>query len=120
MPARVPDPASLNPQDKRKPARARGEHTIQFGRQDIDLAFLAQLAGTPQTAAIALSLEMMARWADGRTSLPQLADRVVELLEQEGLDGLSGARRDPRGDLAMPRRQEILAAASRYRGLRLR
>ncbi|WP_270238149.1 ABC-ATPase domain-containing protein [Rothia kristinae] len=119
VPARVPDPASLNPQDKRKPARARGEHTIQFGRQDIDLAFLAQLAGTPQTAAIALSLELMARWADGRTSLPQLADRVLELLEQEGLDGLTGARRDPRGDLAMPRRHEILAAASRYRGLRL-
>lgn len=118
-PERVPAPASLNPPDKRKPARARGAETIQFGRQDIDLAFLSQLAGTPQTSAIALALELMARWADGRAALPGLADRVLELLEQEGLDGLTGARRDPRGDLAMPRRHEILAAVSRYRGLRL-
>lgn len=118
-PERVPAPASLNPPDKRKPARARGAETIQFGRQDIDLAFLSQLAGTPQTSAIALALELMARWADGRAALPGLADWVLELLEQEGLDGLTGARRDPRGDLAMPRRHEILAAVSRYRGLRL-
>lgn len=116
---RVPEPGSLKPGDKRKPARARGRDTIQYGREDIDLALLAQLVDPAQTQAIALCLERMAHDTEEESSLTDLVDRVERLLGEGGLDAL-GTRREPRGDLAMPRRQEIHAAVSRYRGLRLR
>lgn len=116
---RVPQHDALSPSDKKKPARGRGLDSIQLGRQDIDLAYLAQLVDSSQTQAIALCLEAMSRSLDGSLDVVEAAAKVMSTIDRDGLDALTG-RGGPRGDLAHPRIQEIHAAVSRYRKLKLR
>lgn len=114
-PDRVLAAGTLDPQDARKPPRARGLDTIQLGREDIDLAFLAQLVDPGQTNALALMIRAAAR--RGRAPLVEVVRAVTEEVGRRGLDELSGQR--VRGDLVMPRPHELHAAIGRYRRLRL-
>ena len=118
--ARVPSPDSLRPADKRKFARARGRTTIQYGREDIDLAAVLQLVDPAQTQAIAHALERLADVfaQDPCLSIAEALTRLGRRLNEDGLEGLSHHRGHP-GHLARPRIQEIAAALNRYRGLRI-
>ncbi|MDN5604113.1 MAG: ATPase, partial [Kocuria sp.] len=116
---RIPTAGALNPSDKKKSARGRGLGTIQVGREDIDVAYLAQLVDPSQTSAIAQCIEAVSRELDGQLGLVDAVERVWRRIREHGLDGLAGGGR-PRGDLAMPRPQEIHGAISRYRKLKLR
>ncbi|MCT1367807.1 ABC-ATPase domain-containing protein [uncultured Kocuria sp.] len=118
-PRRVPQADALSPSDRRKPARGRGLDSIQVGREDIDVAYLAQLVDSSQTNAIALCLEAVTRELDGSTDLVASVHHVMAKLERDGLDALV-RRGGPRGDLAWPRAQELHGAISRYRKLKLR
>lgn len=115
---RVPVSASLHPADKRKPVRARGEHTLQYGTGNIDLSALSQLVDPAQTAAIALALEKIAAAADDKTSSGELVAQLYQGIEREGLDWLSSRGGHP-GLYSLPRPQEVLAALNRFRGLRV-
>lgn len=69
-----------------------------------------------QTQAIALALDAAAGHLDGTTTAAAAIDRVLETIDRDGLDTLSAHRGHP-GDMARPRRAEILAALSRCRSL---
>lgn len=117
---RAPLAGPLDSSDKKKrSARGRGLGLIQWGREDIDVSYLAQLVDPSQTNAVALCLEAVARELDGSLSLDQAVDHVWRRIRERGLDDLTGRDR-LRGDLAMPRPQEIHGAISRYRRLRTR
>jgi predicted ABC-class ATPase len=113
---RVPTAKALRPASKTKTARAKGSDRIQFGRDFIDLIAIAQLVDAQQSAGVAEALEYFTEIFDGRISLTEALAEVEDMLDAEGLDGITGHRDHP-GHLTRPRRQEIAAALNRYRGL---
>ncbi|MGC2941029.1 MULTISPECIES: ABC-ATPase domain-containing protein [unclassified Brevibacterium] len=117
-PPRIPTAQALRPASKTKTARAKGADRIQFGRDFIDLIAVAQLVDAQQASGVAEALEYLAEIYDGRTSLTGALAEVEDMLDAQGLDGITGHRDHP-GHLTRPRRQEIAAALNRYRGLSL-
>lgn len=102
----------------RKPPKPRGLSTISVDRSDIDLSAVGQLVAPSQTAAIAAALEWLSKNADGQTPLVDLVARLERQITEKGLAVLAPERDHP-GHLSRPRGAEILAAANRYRELKL-
>ena len=115
---RVPTAKALRPASKTKTARAKGSDRIQFGRDFIDLIAIAQLVDAQQASGVAEALEYLAEIFDGRTSLTHALAEIEDMLDAQGLDGITGHRDHP-GHITRPRGQEIAAALNRYRGLSL-
>ncbi|TLP79830.1 ABC-ATPase domain-containing protein [Nesterenkonia sphaerica] len=109
---------ALRPDGKTKPARAKGRDTVQFGKELIDLAALAQVVDPAQTEAIAKAMDRIAEAADGTQELSTLVAEIMDQIHQRGLDVLSPHRGHP-GHLARPRAHEIHAAVNRYRRVKL-
>ncbi|WP_111712422.1 ABC-ATPase domain-containing protein [Corynebacterium jeikeium] len=102
----------------RKPPKPRGVSTISVDRSDIDLSAVGQLVAPSQTAAIAAALAWLSKNADGQTPLVDLVARLEQQITEKGLAVLTPGRDHP-GHLSRPRGAEILAAANRYRELKL-
>ncbi|WP_193096244.1 ABC-ATPase domain-containing protein [Brevibacterium sp. FME17] len=115
---RVPTAKALRPSSKTKSAKAKGLGQVQFGKAFIELTAVSQLVDPQQTTGIAEALEYMAEIFDDRTSLTEALAEVEDMLDAQGVDGLTGNRDHP-GHVARPRAQEIAAALNRFRGLRL-
>ncbi len=115
---RAPDPRSL---DARKGKRnvnikVHGRHTIQFGRETIDLSAVSQLADTSQTRAIAAAMQYAKeRYVDGKRPLAQILDLVMADVARDGLSVLAGR---PGVDYAAFRKFELGAAVNRLRTLK--
>lgn len=112
---RVPARGTLS---SRKPPKPRGLSTISVDRSDIDLSAVGQLVAPSQTAAIAAALAWLSKNADGQTPLVDLVARLEQQITEKGLAVLAPERDHP-GHLSRPRGAEILAAANRYRELKL-
>lgn len=124
----IPEQKPQAPSFDRRPARDQkfagedrikqkvmGKDQIQINRENLILRGLEQLADAEQTMAIGYMLTWVQKRAvNGKLTMQQLADRVLELTEKEGLAGLAEGSYLP-VNLARPRRQEILAAFNRYR-----
>ncbi|MBD3349813.1 MAG: ATPase [Candidatus Eisenbacteria bacterium] len=117
--ARIPDPTSIDPSRgrRREKVDARGWDSIRFGRGMIDLSSVEQLVTVSQTRAIGDALLLLKRLMNGRRTVPELLDALEEELGAVGLDALS---RFKMGGYARPRRQEVAAALSRLRSLRVK
>ena len=102
----------------RKRPKPRGLSTISVDRSDIDLSAVGQLVAPSQTAAIAAALAWLSKNADGQTPLVDLVARLERQITEKGLAVLAPGRDHP-GHLSRPRGAEILAAANRYRELKL-
>lgn len=102
----------------RKPPKPRGLSTISVDRSDIDLSAVGQLVAPSQTAAIAAALAWLSKNADGQTPMVDLVARLERQITEKGLAVLALGRDHP-GHLSRPRGAEILAAANRYRELKL-
>ena len=102
----------------RKPPKPRGLSTISVDRSDIDLSAVGQLVAPSQTAAIAAALAWLSKNADGQTPMVDLVARLERQITEKGLAVLAPGRDHP-GHLSRPRGAEILAAANRYRELKL-
>ena len=117
--ARVPLASSLEPRRGRRAEsiKVRSPRAIEFGEEAIDLAYVVQIVARTQLRGIARAL-LLARehYLDGRRSLSEVLDAVLECISEEGLDVLD-ARRP--GDLAEFRRFELAAALNRLRTLEL-
>lgn len=124
----IPERKPQAPSFDRRPARDQkfagedrikqkvmGKDQIQINRENLILRGLEQLADAEQTMAIGYMLTWVQKKAvNGKLTMQQLVDCVMELTEKEGLAGLAEGSYLP-VNLAMPRRQEILAAFNRYR-----
>ncbi len=114
---RVADPSPINLQrGKRQTARGKGLHTIELGRERVDLSYLEQLAEAGQTETVA---RIVGEWvAAGEVrDVRDLLTEALASVAENGLDSLGGFRGHP-GEMSLPRAQELAAALNRIRALR--
>jgi predicted ABC-class ATPase len=114
---RVADPSPINlRRGKRQTARGKGLHTVELGRERVDLSYLEQLAEAGQTEAAA---RIVGEWvAAGKVrDVRDLLTEALASVAQNGLDSLGGFRGHP-GEMSLPRAQELAAAINRIRALK--
>jgi hypothetical protein len=93
-----------------------GLHTIELGREQVDLSYLEQLAEAGQTEALA---RVIGEWAAGGEvrGVGELVRKALASVSERGLDSLGSFRGHP-GEMSLPRAQELAAAVNRIRPLR--
>src|SRR5829696_5272085 len=101
---------------KRQTARGKGLHTIELGREQVDLSYVEQLAEAGQTEAMA---RVIGGWVAGGEvgEVGELAREERVSISELGLDSLSIYQGHP-GEMSLPRAQELAAALNRVRTLR--
>ncbi len=122
---RVLLPESIDPSRGRREFRveAKSAELLLIGTTPIELWAVEQLVDPSQARAIGYALCVLGEhYADGRKTLPELLDRLEQLLDTGGLEALSPFARHGHhpGNLARPRRYEIAAALNRLRTVRMR
>jgi predicted ABC-class ATPase len=100
---------------RRESARGRGLHTIELGRERVDLSYLEQLAEAGQTEAVARIIGEFAAAGESRR-VREVVGEAMASVSKGGLDALGGFAGHP-GELSLPRAQEIAAAINRIRPL---
>jgi predicted ABC-class ATPase len=114
---RAIDTSSINlRRGKRQTARGRGLHTIELGRERVDLSYLEQLAEAGQTEAVARIIREWATAGEVRR-VGELVREALASVSEKGLDSLGNYRGHP-GEMSLPRAQEVAAATNRIRPLR--
>ncbi|HET9965719.1 MAG TPA: ABC-ATPase domain-containing protein [Rubrobacter sp.] len=114
---RAIDTSSINlRRGKRQTARGRGLHTIELGRERVDLSYLEQLAEAGQTEAVARIIREWATAGEVR-GVGELVREALASISEKGLDSLGNYRGHP-GEMSLPRAQEVAAATNRVRPLR--
>ena len=118
--ARLPNPTSVDPRTKRgeEEIKVFQGQSLVFGTEPIALSAVAQLVARAQTLAVGRGLLLArTRFMDGRRSVSEILDLVMQTIEDDGLDEL-----DDRmvGDLAHFRPMELAAALNRLRTLEVR
>ena len=99
--------------------KVMGKDQIQLNRENLILRGLEQIADSEQTLAIGWMLTWVQKnVVNGKTTMQQAVDKVFALVEKEGLAGLAEGNYLP-VNLAMPRKQEVLATFNRYRRWKL-
>jgi len=114
---RSPLSQSIDPSKGRRDVviKTRGLKTVQFGNQTIDLSAVEQLVDWSQTRALADALYYAREhYMDGRRTLREILDLVMDDIEKKGLDVLS---QRPIGDYCFFRKLELAAALNRLRTL---
>ena len=112
-------PSSIDPSIGREDLVILAEETdfLQFGRSIIDLGAIKQIADADQARAIGFVLYYAKlRYMDEGYPIREILDLVDRDLSNEGLNSLA---RDLRGDLARPRRYEVVAALNRFPSFRV-
>ena len=92
-------------------------HTIELGRERIDVSAVRGLVATGQLRAIGRALHWIGQRLDGKAHVADLLDAVEAAIRDKGLDALDDRRR---GDLVAFRRLELAAALNRLRSLSVR
>jgi predicted ABC-class ATPase len=103
---------------RRETARGKGPHTIELGRERVDLSYLEQLAEAGQTETIARLIGEFAAAGQGQ-SVKDVVEEALDSIAEKGLDSLGSYRRHP-GELSFPRAQEVAASINRIRSLEAR
>ena len=116
---RVVKAGTIKQGEKGVKIKAIGLSTLSINREDIDLRAIEQIVDNEQVNAIGSIM----KWVE--TSImskglkfEDMVDNIILQIEENGLismDRLKGGS----GNLAMPRKQEIMAAYNRYRGLKM-
>jgi predicted ABC-class ATPase len=99
---------------KRETARGRGLHTVELGRERVDLSSVEQLAEAGQTEAAARIVGRFAAGGDGWVG--EAVEGALADVSREGLDALGQSGRHP-GEMSLPRAHEVAAVLNRFRGL---
>lgn len=100
--------------------KAKGIDTIIYNKTGIDLKYLEQLVDNSQTNCIAIILEYIVKnFSNNNLAVSDIVNRVYEVIEVKGLDSLSTFSGHP-GNLALPRKYEIIAALNRFRLLNIK
>ena len=117
---RIPLKKSFSQSGKLDKTKAKGKYNILYGKELIDISGLEQLVDDSQTNCIAVMIDYFKnKVLDEKLTLSQVADRIYERIEKEGLDSISSYTGHP-GNLALPRKQEFCGAVNRYRKLKIK
>jgi predicted ABC-class ATPase len=103
---------------RRETARGRGLHTIELGRERVDLSYLEQLVEVGQTETIARLIGALAAAGKSR-GVKEVVEEALASISESGLDSLGNFKGHP-GELSLPRAQEVAAAINRIRSLEVR
>jgi hypothetical protein len=103
---------------RRETARGKGLHTIELGRERVDLSYLEQLAEAGQTEAAARIIGEFVATGE-RRRVKEVVEEALGSVMENGLDSLGNFRGHP-GELSLPRAQEVAAAINRVRSLEAR
>lgn len=118
--SRIPLRSSFTRTRRSFKIKAKGKHTVLYGKSSIDLSALEQLTDSSQTNCIAVMLGFISsKMVDDRMSISQIADMLFEQIGKIGLDSISPYSGHP-GNLALPRKYELCAAVNRYRRLKIK
>jgi predicted ABC-class ATPase len=116
---RVPLRESLDASKGKRDVKisGRGTRTILFGRYTIDLSSVETIVHASQVNAVGQAIYYaQSRYMDGKRTLPEILDLVMDDIERSGLDVIDQRRM---GDYAMFRRLELAAALNRLPTLRV-
>jgi len=96
-----------------------GLDTININKEDINLRAVEQIVDNEQLNAIGSIM----KWAETNIvnkglSLENMVDNIISGIEKNGLISIERIKGGS-GSLAMPRKQEIMAAYNRYRNLKI-
>lgn len=92
---------------------------FQINRETVDVRYLEQLVDSEQVTALAYYLKYAEKHLfNGKRTLQEAVEELWKLTQTQGLGFLAEGSYLPSG-LAQPRKQEVLAALNRYRGLRM-
>jgi len=114
-------PESFNARKGRRDVKidAKGLTTILYGEEAIDLSALEQLVDTDQTRSIGYIIHFMAEHYVAGNKGIDLRTAVERAMQDMGENGLDMLVPYKSGNLALPRRFEVLAAINRMRTLRI-
>lgn len=94
-----------------------GKDAFSINKDTIDLRYVEQIADAEQTSALGYALlYAKLHLMDGKKNLCEVAAELVNLIETKGLSVILDSKY-VKSNLAMPRKQEIMAAMNRYRDL---
>lgn len=99
--------------------RSMGKDGVSINKETIDLHLVEQIADSEQAAALGYLLVYAEKnLFDGKRSLKNIVDMLMDRIEKQGLSGIAENDFISAG-LAIPRKQEIFACLNRYRQLRI-
>lgn len=117
---RVPLRGMFGKSDRGLRVKSQACDRISINKNDVDVRYLEQLIDWEQTAALGYLIRFAEeKVIDGRKTVQQVADEVMKIAEEHGLMYIVGGQYCP-DFLAMPRKQELIAALNRMRMLRLK
>lgn len=120
IPSRVPLVTSFSKKGKDDRLKAKGLHTVMYGKEAIDLSGLEQLVDDSQTNALPVMINYFRhQLIDHHLSLIEATNQMYEVIEKHGIEAVSNFDGHP-GNLALPRKQEFIGTLNRYRGLKMK
>src|SRR5699024_2966512 len=120
IPSRIPLKAGFSKSGKDSRLKTKGKNTILYGRDTSDISGLEPLVDDSQTNSIAEMIDLLQKnMLNNEINMAQTADKIYKIIETKGLDAISSHSGHP-GNLAIPRKQEFIAALNRYRGLKVK
>ena len=97
-----------------------GTDGISINKEDINLRAVEQIVDKEQVTSIGYIM----KWAednaiDNNSTLKEVTDKILNRIKEKGLISINNSKGGA-CNLAMPRRQEIMAAFNRYRKLKIK
>ena len=94
-----------------------GKDAFSINKDTVDLRYVEQIADAEQTTTLGYALlYAKLHLMDGKKDLGAVADELMQVIETKGLSAILDSKY-VKSNLAMPRKQEIMAAINRYRNL---
>ena len=94
-----------------------GKDAFSINKDTVDLRYVEQIADAEQTTALGYALlYAKLHLMDGKKDLCTVTDELIQIIEKKGLSAILDSKY-VKSNLAMPRKQEIMAAMNRYRDL---
>ena len=101
--------------DRRIKVKTLGKDAFSINKETVDLRYVEQIVDSEQTAALSYALlYAKLHLMDGTKNLRQIIDELMKLIDTKGLATLLNCKY-VNTNLAVVRKQEIMAAINRYR-----
>ena len=103
--------------DRRIKMKTLGKDAFSINKETVDLRYVEQIVDSEQTTALSYALlYAKLHLMDGKRDIREVVDELMTLIDSNGLEYLLDCKYI-KANLAMPRKQEIIATLNRYRSL---